>query len=848
MTRFLKVALVLSLSGGSLLFFVITFAVFYYSRSLPTIAQIEDYRPNIVAQVYGDEGTPIGEFWKSERRLLADVEEIPPLLIGAFLAVEDARFFGHHGVDFRGTLRAMIVNWRAGDIVQGGSTITQQLTRSLLLSNERTYVRKIKEAILATRLERMLSKEEILYLYLNQIYFGNRAWGVKAAAQNYFHKELSELNLAEMAILAGLPKAPESYSPLRHPDKARERQQTVLQRLEEENYIEEKELSEALTKKVLVYHQGTDKEANEAVAPHFMEHLRKILLEKYGDDVLYKSGLKIHTPINVKMQLAAQTAVGRGTTVIDRRRRRWRSTTGHVEPEQIAAQREEMHKELLSPAKQDPFVFPPLDQETTPILPNKNYSAIVLRFEGNDTIVAIGKSEAKIPRQDLRFDDNLYYYDTAFYFDNPAKSLKVGDIVSVKTDENLNLTFYQKPKIEGAFYAQENETGAIKAVVGGTDFSKSEFNRAFLAVRQPGSSFKPFVYAAALDKGYTFRTPLLDTPFFIPIGEEVWGPKNYDGTTHGITNVHQALIHSYNIATARIGFFIRPDYLTAYARKMGVRSHLDSVPSMTLGSNGLHLYEMVAAYATFANLGTYKKPMMITQITDRNDNVLEKNIALVEEPKSEWAETSGIQNLDALNRDLFLENLKFIESDKLELSETELKILYGREIPPGKVMTEQTAYLMTDLMKGVVRMGTGSRIGAKYKGAVAGKTGTSNEATDTWFIGFTPTLSAGVWVGYDELKPIGKGETGGTTAAPIFLDFLQNAGLDPSKEFPKPQDIDKKDTALLAGGSAVHADAGLIPTVSWEENSDSVDNAADFMEADREEVTATDPAPEEIPN
>lgn len=699
-------ALGMVVAAAGIIGFCLLFGTYlYFSQGLPNIQRVADYHPQLVSTVYGSDGTRLGEFWKDERRELAPVNEMPPLLISAFLAAEDARFFEHRGVDFKGAIRAFLANLKAGSIVQGGSTITQQVTRSLLLSRQRSYVRKIKEAILATRLERYLSKDQILYLYLNQIYFGNRAYGVKAAAENYFRKGLNELNLTEMALLAALPRAPESYSPFKYPKRAKRRQAYVLERLLQEGAISEAQMQEALQTELSLHQRGTDKESNLEGAPYFTEYLRQILLEKYGEEKLYYSGLKIFTPIDPAMQKAAQSALRQGVDEINRRYRR-------------------------------------------------------------------------------------------------------------------------KEKIQGALFAQEVSTGFVKAVVGGYDFKESEFNRAMSALRQPGSAFKPFVYSAALDKGYTIRSPIADTPFAIPVGEKIWAPKNYDGEYRGITTVHNALVHSYNVATARIGYHVRLDYLTAYLRKMGITTPVEKAPAMSLGANGVHLSEMVASFAVFPNLGVYRPPVFILKVEDRQGNVFEQ---YQPPPVPPFAETD-----EGLNVSLFEANRRWIESDRLDLFSSERKVLYGANIPPGTVMTPQTAYLMVKLMSDVVQMGTGQRV-KELGRPVAGKTGTSNESTDTWFIGYTPQLAAGVWIGYDSNRPIGKGEQGGRTAAPVFLEFMKAAvaGMEPL-EFGMPEEIKGKDLMALTGGSAQYAEYVPMEALGLIEGGSAQDRAADFLEVEME--------------
>lgn len=840
--RLFKVIVVLIATFLGTVFAIAILAYFYFARDLPNLQTVSDYHPQLVSKVYGSDGTQIGEFWMDERRHLIKIQEVPPLIISAFIAAEDSRFLEHRGVDFRSIIRALIANWKAGSIVQGGSTITQQVTRSLLLTRTQSYERKIKEAILANRLERYLTKDQILYLYLNQIYFGNRAYGIVAATENYFHKKLEELSLAEISLLAAMPRAPNLYSPFKYPERVRERQQYVLNRLVGEKVITPQEKENALKERLKIHTQGTDKDSNLAYAPHFTETIRQELLKKYGEDKLYYGGLKIFTPIDPKMQLAAIQALRRGLEVVDRRRGGWRGPMEHVEPLLLTDKKEELHKQVLAKQAEE-FIFYPPQPDTldakTPVEPNKIYPAIVTGFNGNGTEIAIGRTEGVVPTQDIHYDPEKLSYIEGLYIYHPRSQLKIGDVIKVRKNEGDSYSFYQEPLIQGAIYSQEPGTGLVKAIVGGYDFQTSEFNRAMAALRQPGSAFKPFVYAAALDKGYQYNSQILDSPFAIPVGDEIWAPKNYSGSYRGVTTVHDAIVHSYNVATARVAYHIGFDYLTAYQRKMGITTPIMKYPSMALGANGVHLMEMVAAYSTFPNLGVYRKPVFITKITDQEGHVLEEYKPEEEELFGKAAtekQMESIANNEELNRDLYEKNLGATKEDHLDLSPSELKVLYGNNIPPGHVMTPQTAYLMVRLMSDVVKMGTGQRV-LKLKRTAAGKTGTTNDETDTWFIGYVPQLAAGVWVGYDAVRPIGRGEQGGRTAAPIFLDFMQTATEEMEvAEFTKPEDFEEDNLYTMSGGSAIHAEITPVPALGglYGEGGSSQDRSADFLEADFE--------------
>lgn len=685
--RAIKFLVIFTVTTGIIGLSALTGLYFYFAYDLPNIRTLKDYEPPQVSEVFADDGTKIGEFWE-ECRFPVSITDVPPLVIKAFIASEDTRFFEHRGVDIRGIGRAFIENLKAGHIVQGGSTITQQIARSLLLTRERSLKRKFKEAILATRIERDLSKNEILELYLNQIFLGNRAYGVKAAARNYFHKELNQLTLGEIGMIAGMPQAPSADSPINNMERAKIRQRHVLERMLEEGYITKEEMTEALETDITIYTQGTDKEFNYQYAPYFTEHVRQIVLEKYGHDTLYKSGLKIYTTLNLVMSDAAQRALRNGIDALVKRRN------------------------------------------------------------------------------------------------------------------------YKNARPQGAIFAMDPITGHVKAMAGGYDFMESEFNRATQALRQPGSAFKPFTYAAALDKGYNFKVPILDAPvtYYVGPNQPPWSPKNYKDKHAGMTTFDSDIIHSRNIPTVKIANDIGLHYITAYVRKMGIQTPIDKYYSMALGANGVYLNEMVTAYATFATGGVRPTPVYITRVEDRNGKTLEEP-QLPGAPEEADAVPPGPEageKFTDLNPELFLEGQKAIENDRLVLSDDELKILYGEIISKGYVISPQTAYLMTTLLKGVVDRGTGTVVKALGRPA-AGKTGTTNDETDCWFIGFVPGHVAGVWLGFDDVRQLGKGETGGRAAAPVFLEYMKEVtkGWE-VKDFSPPPGLDAEKIDMLAGGSAIY--------------------------------------------
>lgn len=829
--------LILSLIAGIILFSTIAFVTiyFYFARGLPDIKSLEDYKPPVLSQVFDDSGKEIGEFWV-ECRIFLPYEQIPKRIIQAFVASEDSRFWEHKGVDMRSIARAFVANLKAGDIKQGGSTITQQITRSILLTPERTISRKIKEAILATRIERALNKEQILTLYLNQLFLGNRAYGVGAAARNYFHKDVSDLTLAETALIAGMPTAPMLFSPITHPEDARQRQLHVLARMVEEDIITKDEMNKALGDKLTIYTAGTDKDNTTPEAAYFVEHVRRLVKENYGDDVLYHKGFKIYSTVSMDMQRAAYKAVRHGVEKLDRRQG-WRGPIEHVSPSEIPKRAQEIADELLQKQNGGVMTWPPQkDQKPADVInfePDKMYKAIITGSRDNDTQIVVGNVNTVISRPDPK-DDRAFGVDT-------RKNLKAGDIVRVRRTDKGDFVLAQEPRVESALFSMDPHTAEVKAMIGGYDFGRSEFNRATQALRQPGSSFKPFAYSAALDKGYTYNTTIMDSPVNYVVGKnQFWSPKNYGGGYKGPTPFRNAIVFSRNVPTVKIVADIGTHYLAAYQRKMGVTTPIEKYLSMALGANAVYLSEMIPAYTTFLNEGVYKAPIYIRKIEDAKGNILEENKSQeIQETKQRQYISKPLNAGEIeLRTDLYEAGQQWIEKDKLVLTDIDLKTLYGNEIPPGHVITPQTAYLMVNLLKAAVEGGTGTRVRALGKPA-AGKTGTTNDETDTWFNGFVPDLAAGVWVGFDEIKKLGSGETGGHTAAPVFLEYMLEATKNmEAKDFKPPQGFPSERIASLTGGSAIVGARLGLETFA---EKGGADRAGEFFEEDLE---ATRGAPE----
>jgi len=700
---------------------------FYINEDLPKISKLSDYHPPVVTTVYSDDNRKIGEFYK-ERRIVIPISRIPQILKEAFIAAEDSRFYSHPGIDVIGIFRALLKNIEAGGVVQGGSTITQQVTKSFLLTPERSYTRKIKEAILAYRISKAFSKDEILFLYLNQIYLGHGAYGIEAASENYFGKPVTDLNLAECALLAGLPQAPTKYSPFRYPDRAKQRQTYVVTRMAAEGYITEAQAAAAIQQAMDIKPR---KNWYIDEVPFYTEHIRRYVEAKYGPDALYNNGLSIHAAVNIDMQKAAQEELGIGLGALDKRQG-YRGPIKRVKPDGI---------ESFSAAIQEEI-------KDAPIKPGVVLSGVVVSVGESDqsTGVRIGKSQGVIRFADMKWakKSNPHSTQPEAGAKRPPTTLGIGDVILVKVmdkakdGDKWNLSLEQTPKVQGALLCLEAGTGQVKVMVGGRDFRDSQFNRAVQSRRQPGSSFKPIIYAAAIDKGYTPATVMIDSPiaFQDDEGDSVWKPQNYDRKYSGQILLRNALEKSVNVVTVKILQDIGVNYAIGYARKLGITSVLEPNLSIALGSSGVSLLELVRAYSVFDNAGDLIQPVFITKISDQNGRVLEEAIP---------------------------EKVQVIE--------------------------KSTAFIMTSLLESVVKNGTG-RKARELNRPAAGKTGTTNNLNDAWFVGYTPEYVTGVWVGFDEEGTLGKGETGGAAACPVWVGFMKRALANkPVQVFPVPEGI-----------------------------------------------------------
>ncbi len=751
---------------------------FYLSGDLPKIASLTDYHPPIITTVYSDDNRKIAEFYR-ERRVVLPLTSIPLKLQQAFIAAEDSRFYKHQGIDFFSIIRAFIKNLEAGTIVQGGSTITQQVTKSFFLTPERSYERKIKEAILAYRIDKTFSKEEVLYLYLNQIYLGHGAYGVEAAAENYFGKSAGDMNLAECAILAGLPQAPSRYSPFRFPEKAKQRQIYVLNRMLAEGFITNEEVTEAINTKLDIKPRRNwyiEK------VPVYTEHIRRYVENKYGKDALYTGGLKIYAAVNIEMQKAARVQVEKGLRELDRRQG-FRGAEKNLKPEEIEPFSIEIQKKLaLSPVG--------VGAITKSVV-------IAIDDKAGTATVRMGNARGVLTLEEMKWarkpNPAVAYYESSLR--KISRALKVGDVIRVavkgkKKDGDIwEVSLEQVPEAQAALMCIEAETGLVKVMIGGRDFLQSQFNRAIQSRRQPGSAFKPVIYATALENGYTAATEIIDSPIVFTDEQTdfTWKPKNYGKKFYGPTLLREALAKSRNVVTIKILQDMGIEKTIAYARKLGFTSHLNNDLSIALGSSGVSLLEVVKAYSVFANQGYLVEPAFITKIEDRHGNILE------------------------------------------EMNPTR-----------KQVIEKSTAYIMTSLLEGVVKSGTGRRAKALNR-PVAGKTGTTNKLNDAWFIGYTPRYITGTWVGFDNEKFLGKGETGSRAASPIWLGFMQKILEDkPVRVFQVPEGVvfSKIDaeTGLLPIPESKKTifecfKEGTVPT-KYTKKPDTITNAEEFFKSD----------------
>ena len=749
------------------------------SEGLPEFESVEDYRPKVVTRVFAQDGQLIGEFYR-ERRVVVPYERIPQRLVQAVLSSEDDRFFDHDGIDYLGILRAAIANVKAGRVVQGGSTITQQVAKSLLISAEgyksgsaKKLSRKIKEAILARRLEKTLSKDEILMLYLNQIFLGNQSYGVQVAAENYFRKNVGDLNLAETALLAGLPQAPSRYSPFRHPERARARREYVLRRMLEEGFITAEALADAEATPITVHDA---RNASRDITPYFTEHVRRMLVDTYGETAVLDEGLEVWTTVDVERYRAAEDSVWENLRMVDKRQG-YRGALMKLSTDEARSKfLEDYGAELLRKGRLEALQTGEL------------YLGMVTKIDREDNLVTvrIGPHTALLPLATMRWArevDPRAWFEAALLRELPT-SIDKGDVLLVRTttrelikEDRYALPFYrqipkskgpqtlvaleQEPDLESALMSVAVDSGYVLAMIGGYSFDRSEFNRAVQSCRQPGSSFKPIVYAAALDLlGWTASNTVLDAPltFDDPEAQRRWKPNNFGQKFLGEVTLRTALQHSMNVPSIKVLHAVGLREAAAYAARLGISTEMPLELGMALGQGCVLMADLVEVYRLFANYGRRTPRRFITHVRDRDGKVLADN-AYYADP---WVPTGR----------------------RIELA------LAALDTPDEQVIDKQVGYLITKMMRNVVMGGTGTmaqRLGVP----VAGKTGTTNDSFDAWFVGFTTDIATAAWVGYDDyVMPMGRYEQGGRAALPVWLDYMQRAiKEDKSSEFPPPPGI-----------------------------------------------------------
>ena len=746
---------------GAVCFLVVAAGGAWYlstiTKDLPDYTTLKNYEPPVMTRVHAADGSLIAEYAK-QRRMFLPIQGIPDLVKDAFISAEDKNFYHHPGIDITGVARAIVVNLRnklSGNDRRpvGASTITQQVAKNFLLTNEVSYERKIKEAILALRIEDAYSKDKILELYLNEIYLGMGAYGVAGASLLYFDKSVHELTIAEAAYLAALPKGPNNYNPFRHPKAAIERRNWVIDRMVENGYVkpEDGEKAKAEPLKVTPRETGAQLFASE----YFAEEVRRELKDMYGDDRLYTGGLSVRSTLDPKMQAEARKSLMDGLVKFDREHGTWRGPVDHVD---VNAGE---WGGLVGKVKKLDDV--PEWQLAVVLDVNADQATIGIQPER----LASGKLSTDRERGHIDFSEIKWVRrvkDGTSSVKGADDVLKVGDVVYAERipdpagGKSKAWMLRQVPEVSGAIVAMDPFTGRVLAMVGGFSYDQSEFNRATQAYRQPGSSFKPFVYSAALDNGYTPSSVVMDAPISVEqAGGDVWQPQNYGRKYYGPSTLRTGIEKSRNVMTVRLAQDMGMPLVAEYARRFGIYDNMLPVLSMALGAGETTVLRLTTAYSMIANGGRKVTPTLIDRIQDRYGRTIYKHDA---------RECEGCDATDWHGQD-------------------EPKLIDNRE----QVLDPMTAYQITSMMEGVVQRGTATSVRAVGR-PIAGKTGTTNDERDAWFMGFSPNLTVGVFVGYDTPRPMGRGMTGGHVAAPIFTEFMKQALADkPAVEFRVPPGI-----------------------------------------------------------
>ena len=773
----------------------VLYGFYHFGKGLPDYTQLQDYEPPVMTRVHAGDGQLMAEY-AIENRVFVPIRAIPQRVVRAFLAAEDKNYYDHIGIDPMGVARAILINLKnvgKGRRLVGASTITQQVAKNFLLTNEVSYIRKIKEAILALRIEKVLSKDRILELYLNEIYLGYGSYGVAAAALNYFDKSLGELDIEEMAYLAALPKAPNNYHPIKRTQKAVERRNWVIDRMAIEGVITPAEALEAKAKPLKVVSRS---ETAVIDAPYFAEEVRRELVHMYGEDKLYKGGLSVHTTVDPKLQEIAQRTLQGGLESYDRRHG-WRGPVATIDSTLA------WHEGLTE-------ITPPKGA------PSDWTLGVVLQLNKGDVSVGLADgTQGVLPFSEMTWAREwLEGQLLGPHLKKPSDALSKGDVVWLKPvtqnskgDKYQPNTFalQQIPKVEGGIVAMDPHTGRVLAMVGGYSYDYSQFNRATQANRQPGSAFKPFVYLAAMDKGYTPSTLILDAPFVLDQGPGLpkWRPDNYSNKFYGPSTMRLGVEKSRNLMTVRLAQTLGMDTVSEYAKRFGITDNLPKVLSMALGAGETKLINLTAAYGMLVNGGKRIIPTMIDRIQNRNGITVFKH------------DTRECPHCLALNW----------TGDQIVP-----QIADNRE----SVTSPQSAYQIVSILEGVVQRGTGRRVSVVGK-PLGGKTGTTNESRDAWFMGFSPDLTVGVYVGFDTPIPLGKHEAGSTAAAPIFRDFMKEALADkPATPFRIPNGIRLVRVNARTGQEATPSDTNVIWEAFKEGTSPSESNSV--LEGQSDEI------------
>ena len=711
MHKFLKNILLISISIVLLTSVLIVGVLWTYSNDIPDYKFLKNYKPPVSSKVYSGEGELVADF-SQEKRVFVPYNSIPKNVINAFLSAEDKNFFSHPGVDAKGVLRAVVNNISniiSSERLEGASTITQQVAKNFLLTNEVSINRKIKEAILAFRIERALSKERILELYLNQIYLGSGAYGIAAASLEYFDKSIRDINYSEAALLAALPKAPSRYNPYRDIEVAKFRRNLVLKNLLDNNYITSEWYEKLKNKEIIL---SKNKKIYLEDAQYFIEDVRKNVIENFTYDKVYKQGFNINTPINLEFQKIATNSLRNGLISYDQRKG-WRG------PLTSKIYKSNWNKDL----------------KKFNLEKSIGWSLAIVK--------KINKFSAEIETED-KIQGVIEYKDISWTKKEFKNLLQPGDIIYVKKISDKKFSLQQLPKINGGIVVMDPFTGRILALSGGFSFKKSEFNRATQANRQPGSAFKPFVYALALENNYTPTSLVLDAPLVLDQGDDLkmWKPENYGKKFYGPSTLRTGLEKSRNLMTVRIAQNLGVERIVNFSKDLKIYENPEELLSISLGSAETTLINLTSAYSAFVNGGKLVEPILIDRIQDSEGNTIYNN---------------------NLRQCIDCDQISYLSNDYPKIQNNYKQIF-----------SPETAYQMTSILEGVVQRGTGKKL-RDLNLNIAGKTGTTNKNTDTWFIGFTSNLLVGVYVGSDSPSPLGKYETGSKTALPIFKDFIKQA-------------------------------------------------------------------------